>query len=84
MTAAAALISRSWSVGKTYRVTMTIPRPLPGQTACAVCEWEPHQPEALSKREQRDYYRGRDAALLELSATFIAPKTAREPDGFAL
>lgn len=84
MTACAALLSKSWSVGNRYRVTMTIPRPLPGQTACAVCEWEPHQPAALSHREQRDYYRGRDAALLELSASLTATKTARESDGFSI
>ncbi len=73
MTATAALISRSWPVGKRFRVTMTIPRPLPGQTACAVCEWEPHQPEALSHREQRDYYRGRDDALRELTELMATP-----------
>ena len=66
MTATAALISRTWTVGKRFRVTLTIPRPLPGQVACAACEWLPAIPERMNKREQRDYYRGRDDALREL------------------
>jgi hypothetical protein len=80
MTASAALLSKSWTVGKRYRVTMTIPRPLPGQTACAVCEWEPHQPDQLTQQEQRDYYRGRDAALQELNELLTAPEIPANPD----
>ncbi len=80
MTASAALLSKSWTVGKRYRVTMTIPRPLPGQTACAVCEWEPHQPDHLTQQEQRDYYRGRDAALQELNELLTAPEIPANPD----
>lgn len=67
MTACPALLSKSWTVGKRYRVTMTVPRPLPGQTACAVCEWEPTIPRSMTKQEEQDYVRGRNEAFALLN-----------------
>lgn len=66
MTAEAALLVRTFSVGK-RRVTLTIPKPLTGAAVAMVCEWEPTQPRKLSRREWREYRAGRNAAVAELS-----------------
>jgi hypothetical protein len=67
MTARAPALVKTWSVGKRYRVTLTIPHLIDGNPATAVCEWEPTMPARLTHREQRDYERGRDAALSDLA-----------------
>lgn len=83
MSAAQPLLSRTWSVGKRYRVTLSIPRLEPGALACATCEWSPAMPDQMTHREQRDYITGRDAALREfrrqLRAT-VATESGRKPD----
>jgi hypothetical protein len=58
---------RSWTVGA-FTASLSAPRPKPGQQQTAVIEWVPHQPTRLSSAELVQYRRGRDAALLELSA----------------
>ncbi len=65
MTAEAAAMTRSWRVGK-YAVTMTAPKPRKGEVSFAAMEWEPDVPNRLSKKETRQYQRGRDAAFEKL------------------
>lgn len=67
MTARTPALVKTWSVGKRYRVTLSIPSLTDGAPATAVCEWEPSMPSRLTHREQRDYERGRDAALSEFA-----------------
>jgi hypothetical protein len=66
MSAKAASISRMWTVGDRFRVTLTLPTPEGGAVVCASCEWDPFMPERLSAREMADYRRGRDAAMADL------------------
>lgn len=67
MTASAAALVKTWSVGKRYRVTLTVPRLTNDTPATAACEWEPSMPARLTHREKRDYERGLDAALAEIA-----------------
>ena len=63
----AALITRTFGVGKDYRVTLTIPKFKPGAVLCMSAEWEPRMPKKLSASEIRAYRRGRDAVLVEVA-----------------
>ena len=65
MTAEAAAMVRTWRVGS-RRVTMTAPKLRNGQVSFAAMEWEPDVPTKLSKREAKQYMKGRDAAFAEL------------------
>lgn len=66
MSAQAAALARSWRVGR-YSVTLTIPKPQPGASACAAIEWAPSQPKRLSATELKQYRMGRNEAIAELS-----------------
>lgn len=66
MSAGAAAITRSWTVGQ-YTATLTVPRTKPGHLASAVIEWSPHVPHRLTEDELACYWRGRNSALAELS-----------------
>ncbi len=61
----AAAMTRTWRVGK-RRVTMTAPQIRSGQVAMATIEWHPDMPRHLSRREWKQYRKGRDAAFAEL------------------
>ena len=65
MTGETAALVRTWRVGK-RRVTMTAPQVRIGQVGVATVEWEPDMPSKLSRREQKQYRAGRDAAFAEL------------------
>ena len=67
MSAEAASVTRSWSVGP-YTATLTVPRTKPGYLASAVIEWSPHVPQRLTEDQLETYRRGRNAAVAELSA----------------
>ena len=67
MSAEAAAITRSWSVGP-YTATLKAPRTKPGYLASAVIEWSPHVPQRLTEDQLETYRRGRNAAVAELSA----------------
>jgi hypothetical protein len=67
MSATAAAAVRTWSVGKDYRCTLTLPKPTPGASLSWSVEWEPYLPERLSQSEISDYLAGRNKALAELS-----------------
>jgi hypothetical protein len=60
MTAERSILTDTFRVGK-YTVTMTIQKPRIGCVTHAVCEWEPDQPIRLTKRELKQYRKGRDA-----------------------
>ncbi len=62
-----AALVRSWRVGK-RTVTATMPQPRRGQVRHTVMEWHPDMPRRLSRRERRQYRKGRDAAFAELFA----------------
>lgn len=66
MSASAAVLTRSWQVGA-HTVTLTIPRPVAGETKTAAFEWSPAKPQRLSTAELGQYRAGRDAAITELS-----------------
>lgn len=66
MTAEAALLTRTFRVGK-RTVTLTFPRPKAGDALCLACEWSPDPPRRLSKAELRQYRAGRNAAVAELA-----------------
>lgn len=68
MSAEAAALTRTWAVGKRYRCTLTVPRVVPGQQACASIEWDPAIPTRLSRAELNQYKAGRDAAIADLAA----------------
>ena len=59
---------KTWAVGA-YRVTLTVPKPKPGQVMSAVVEWKPQPPApaSLSIEDINEYRRGRNAALRTLS-----------------
>ncbi len=61
----AAAMTRTWRVGK-RRVTMTAPKLRNGQVAMATIEWLPTMPSKLSRREWKQYRKGRDAAFADL------------------
>lgn len=64
-----AAFSRSWPVGQ-LTVTLSCPRPKPGQVLSAVIEWSPRRPVRLQPAELAQYRAGRDAALRDLSSEF--------------
>jgi len=66
MAAEAAVLSRSWTVGR-YTATLTVPRPKHGAVAAAVIEWDPDVPQRLTDEEMEQYRRGRNAALEAMS-----------------
>lgn len=83
----------AWTVGKRYKLTLSVPFPVAGVVTVATCEWEPHMPEKLNQRERRDYMRGRAKALETLLKTGILggftpenlqqePSETVEPCGF--
>ncbi len=65
MTGESAALVRTWRVGR-RRVTMTAPQVRIGQVGMATIEWAPDVPTKLSKREIKQYMKGRDAAFTEL------------------
>jgi hypothetical protein len=69
MTAEAAALVRRFRVGP-RTVTMTIPKPQPGQAVCMAVEWSPDIPLWLSRRELAEYRAGRDAAIAALTHHF--------------
>lgn len=68
MGAEAAALTRTWKVGTRYSVTLTVPKPKPGQQVAAVMEWQPDTPDRLSQAEITEYLDGRNAAIAELSS----------------
>ncbi len=62
-----AALVRTWRVGK-RKVTVTVPQIRTGQVLYAAFEWTPNMPRRLSRREWRQYRKGRDAAFAELFA----------------
>lgn len=70
MSAEAAAITRSWSVGP-YTATLTVPKAKPGQTVAAVIEWEPRVPQRLKPAEIEQYRAGRDAAIKALGLNVL-------------
>ena len=67
MTAHAALLSRSWRVGR-WTVTLSIPALTPGLGAAGVVEWSPAMPgRPLTPSELAEYRRGRDSALADFA-----------------
>jgi len=67
MSAQAAFATCSWRVG--YRtVTLTLPRPKPGQPVFLTCEWAPNDPSRLSTAEWAEYRAGRAHALARVAA----------------
>jgi hypothetical protein len=58
-----AVVTKSFRVGK-RTATMTIP--IKGGMACMTCEWHPHKPRRLSKKEPSRYRAGRNATMLEV------------------
>ncbi len=65
MTAETPALVRTFRVGK-RTVTITAPRMRAGQVSCAVVEWSPDTPHRLSRREMKQYQKGRDAAFADL------------------
>ena len=63
----AAALVRTWKVGS-RKVTMTAPNLRNGQVAMATIEWFPSTPSKLSRREFKQYRKGRNAAFAELCA----------------
>lgn len=92
MTAAAAMLSRSWRVGR-WTVTLSIPALTPGLGAAGVVEWSPAMPgRPLTPSELAQYRSGRDATLaafaqakgLAAAVAELAPgpvATQRRPGG---
>ncbi len=62
-----AALVRTWRVGK-RKVTVTVPQIRTGQVLYAAFEWTPNMPRRLSRREWRQYRKGRDAAFADLFA----------------
>jgi len=67
MSAESAILTRTWSVGRDIRVTLTVPKPQPGRTSYAVIEWSPSMPHRLTEAQAAQYRAGRDAAIQELA-----------------
>jgi len=73
MSAEAAALARTWSVGR-WRVTLTVPSAQLGQVRQAVFEWSPSLPtRMLTKSEMRQYRAGRDRAIGELAVALGGP-----------
>jgi len=67
MSAEAAVLSRSWRVGR-WTVTLSIPVLTPGLGAAGVVEWSPAMPgRPLTPTELAEYRTGRDIALAEFA-----------------
>ncbi|RDD61462.1 hypothetical protein [Ferruginivarius sediminum] len=66
MTAEQPAIVRTFRVGK-RTVTLSVETPRRGEVANMICEWSPDRPRRLSRKEWREYRRGRDAALADLA-----------------
>jgi hypothetical protein len=66
MSAEAAAMVRSWTVGD-RTVTMTVPKPKPGQLAHCSIEWSPSVPEKLDAAARAEYVAGRNQALADLA-----------------
>jgi hypothetical protein len=64
---AIAAISRTWNVGE-FTCTLSLSRPSPGHPPSACCDWEPATPERLTAAEMAEYRKGRNLAVLALSA----------------
>ena len=62
-----AALVRTWRVGK-RKVTVTVPQIRSGQVLYAAFEWYPNMPRRMSRREWKQYRKGRDAAFAELFA----------------
>ncbi len=60
-----AALVRTWRVGK-RKVTVTVPQIRTGQVLHAAFEWSPNMPRRLSRRDLRQYRKGRDSAFNEL------------------
>lgn len=68
MSASAPIFERTWSVGKNFKVTLSVPPVTPGKPICATMEWDPCMPKKkLSKSEMDDYYAGRNMAMIDMS-----------------
>lgn len=65
MSAEAAALVRSWSVGR-YTCTLTVPQLRAGVVSSVVIEWAPEQPERLTAAEIDAYKRGRNEAIKAL------------------
>jgi hypothetical protein len=65
MSAEAAALSRTWSVGR-YTVTLTVPPLRPAGVLNAVVEWSPSVPAKLTPDELEQYRAGRDDAIRAL------------------
>ena len=65
MSAEAAVLSRSWRVGR-WTATLTLPAVKPGTFVNAVVEWTPELPNHLTPAEMKAYRVGRDTAVAEL------------------
>ncbi len=57
---------RNFPVGRRV-CTLTIPRPKLHGVVTMVAEWAPDMPKRLNRREWRQYRKGRDKTLAELS-----------------
>ena len=61
-------ISRTFRVGRLWRCTWTIQKPVAGTVASSVVEWEPDIPgRPLNEAELRDYRAGRNAVMADLA-----------------
>jgi hypothetical protein len=69
MNASTAMLIHTWSVGKRYQLTLTVPFPVAGVVTVATCEWAPCLPQTMNQRERRDYLRGRAKAIETLLKT---------------
>ena len=70
MSAEVPALVRTFAVGRRYRCTITMRKPIPGTVGSTLFEWEPDVPKNLTKAELRDYRAGRDAAVAELAQMF--------------
>ena len=67
MSAEAALVVKTWKVGK-RTCTLTVPRFNAGGVLHAVVEWSPDEPSRLSTEEVAQYRAGRNHALAGIAA----------------
>lgn len=73
MSAESPALIRSFKVGK-RTCTLIVPSPpAAGDAACLVAEWSPTVPRRLSKKEMRQYRKGRDEAIMEVTRQTGAP-----------
>jgi hypothetical protein len=64
MSAETAALTRSWCAGA-YTVTLTVPKPRPGQVAHCSIEWSPTVPDKLDAAARAEYVAGRNRALAD-------------------